>query len=174
MTEGFAFRVSRAGASDHMKPTATAPPAGAIISVADDNAQGLQFRDEDAAAKAINTIASSLPIIEPASSGRIMSAEERTSQLAGDVAVCDREPIHAPGSIQPHGLLLIADAKTLTVIAGAGDIEDRLEADWVGKQLGELIGQDASFLLPFDAVAAPNGTRPVAGNLKLSTSPSTW
>ena len=35
-----------------------------------------------------------------------------------DLTDCDREPIHIPGSIQPHGLLLIADADSLTVVAG--------------------------------------------------------
>jgi hypothetical protein len=42
-----------------------------------------------------------------------------------DITACDREPIHIPGAIQPHGLLLVVDAPTLTVIAGAGSIEDR-------------------------------------------------
>jgi light-regulated signal transduction histidine kinase (bacteriophytochrome) len=26
-----------------------------------------------------------------------------------DLTVCDREPIHSPGAIQPHGLLLVAN-----------------------------------------------------------------
>ena len=65
------------------------------------------------------------------------------SDLGPDIAACDREPIHIPGSIQPHGLLLIADAASLSVRAGAGDIEHRLSADWQGRSLGELLGQDA-------------------------------
>ncbi|WP_244492620.1 hypothetical protein [Aureimonas sp. AU22] len=27
-----------------------------------------------------------------------------------DLTLCDREPIHIPASIQPHGLLLIVDS----------------------------------------------------------------
>lgn len=59
-----------------------------------------------------------------------------------DLTLCDVEPIHVPGSIQPHGLLLIADARTLRVTAGAGDIEGRLDPEWLGKTLDELLGQD--------------------------------
>ena len=57
-----------------------------------------------------------------------------------DTSVCDVEPIHAPDAIQPHGLLLIADAATLTVVGGAGALEQRLSADWLGAALPDLIG----------------------------------
>lgn len=33
-----------------------------------------------------------------------------------DLSNCEREPIHIPGSIQPHGLLLAVDAATLCVV----------------------------------------------------------
>ncbi|MBJ6120609.1 histidine kinase dimerization/phosphoacceptor domain -containing protein [Sphingomonas mollis] len=64
-----------------------------------------------------------------------------------DLTVCDREPIHIPGSIQPHGLLLIADTNTLAVIAGAGDLETLFGDAWLGASLSTLIGQDVSALL---------------------------
>lgn len=58
-----------------------------------------------------------------------------------DLTVCDREPIHIPGSIQPHGLLLVADRDNLMISHGAGDIEGRLgQAQWLGQALGQLIG----------------------------------
>jgi len=60
-----------------------------------------------------------------------------------DLTDCDREPIHVPGSIQPHGLLLIADAASLRVAAGAGEIEERLAPDWVGRTLQDLLDQAA-------------------------------
>lgn len=63
------------------------------------------------------------------------------SDLGGDLAVCDREPIHVPGSIQPHGLLLVVDRQTMRVVAGAGDIESRLAGEWLGAELSTLIGQ---------------------------------
>jgi light-regulated signal transduction histidine kinase (bacteriophytochrome) len=57
-----------------------------------------------------------------------------------DLTACDREPIHIPGSIQPHGLLLVADPLSLTVVAGAGDIETALAPDWLGRTLVDLLG----------------------------------
>lgn len=58
-----------------------------------------------------------------------------------DLSECDREPIHLAGSIQPHGLLLIADGASLRVVAGAGDIENRLSAGWLGRPLAQLLAQ---------------------------------
>ena len=38
-----------------------------------------------------------------------------------DLTNCDREPIHIPGSIQPHGVLIVLDPGSLAVIQVAGD-----------------------------------------------------
>ena len=38
-----------------------------------------------------------------------------------DLTNCDREPIHIPGSVQPHGALLAVDPKTLRVVQAGGD-----------------------------------------------------
>lgn len=38
-----------------------------------------------------------------------------------DLTTCDREPIHIPGSIQPHGVLLVIDRQHQTVEQVAGD-----------------------------------------------------
>lgn len=57
---------------------------------------------------------------------------------------CDAEPIHVPGSIQPHGLLLVADHGTLRIIGGAGQIEERLAQDWLGRPLRDIIGRDGA------------------------------
>jgi len=62
--------------------------------------------------------------------------------LAPSLDACDREPIHIPGSIQPHGLLLVAQSASLVVIGGAGDIDTRLGPAWMGRPLGELLHQD--------------------------------
>ncbi|MGU3314651.1 histidine kinase dimerization/phosphoacceptor domain -containing protein [Sphingomonas sp. M6A6_1c] len=65
-----------------------------------------------------------------------------------DLTVCDREPIHIPGAIQPHGLLLVAAADgDHAVLAGAGAIESRLAAEWQGRPLAALLGQDIALLL---------------------------
>lgn len=60
-----------------------------------------------------------------------------------DLTACDREPIHAPGAIQPHGLLLVADPSSLKLIAVAGDVEGKLGlSDWKGERLEDVLGSD--------------------------------
>ncbi|NID16780.1 GAF domain-containing protein [Luteibacter yeojuensis] len=41
-----------------------------------------------------------------------------------DLTACDREPIHIPGSIQPHGALIVVDAVTRTVLQASENIGD--------------------------------------------------
>jgi light-regulated signal transduction histidine kinase (bacteriophytochrome)/CheY-like chemotaxis protein len=55
---------------------------------------------------------------------------------------CDREPIHIPGAILPHGALLVIDANTMTVLQAAGDVTGLL-----GVPLERLLG--ASLLTIF-------------------------
>ena len=45
-----------------------------------------------------------------------------------DLTNCDREPIHIPGSIQPHGALLVADPVSEAVLQAAGDLPGLLGA----------------------------------------------
>lgn len=61
-----------------------------------------------------------------------------------DITACDREPIHIPGAIQPHGLLLVVDTVTRDVVAGAGAIEERLAPEWLGRPLAALLGEDVA------------------------------
>jgi light-regulated signal transduction histidine kinase (bacteriophytochrome) len=53
-----------------------------------------------------------------------------------DLTNCDREPIHIPGSIQPHGVLIVLDPDSLTVIQVAGDT-----ARLLGLAPHEMLGQ---------------------------------
>ncbi|MEH3123907.1 MAG: GAF domain-containing protein [Sphingomonas phyllosphaerae] len=69
---------------------------------------------------------------------------------------CDREPIHLSGAVQPHGIMLVADPRTLQVVAGAGAIEAVLSADWLGADLSALLDQDVAALR--DAAPGPGGT----------------
>ena len=58
-----------------------------------------------------------------------------------DITDCDREPIHIPGSIQPHGLMLVADRNSQEVTHAAGDAAGRLGVPaWRGETLGALLG----------------------------------
>ncbi|TCL67142.1 histidine kinase dimerization/phosphoacceptor domain -containing protein [Rhizobium sp. BK251] len=62
-----------------------------------------------------------------------------------DLTVCDREPIHVPGSIQPHGILLVVDPASGRVTHGAGEIGKRLGlGDWIGRPLGVVLGEEAA------------------------------
>jgi light-regulated signal transduction histidine kinase (bacteriophytochrome) len=82
-----------------------------------------------------------------------------------DLTVCDREPIHSPGAIQPHGLLLVANGASLQIVAGAGDLEGRLAGNWLGSDLAALLSQDVRAILP-GTDAAPGGVivgMPVTG-----------
>jgi light-regulated signal transduction histidine kinase (bacteriophytochrome) len=76
------------------------------------------------------------------------------SQQGQDLTACDREPIHIPGAVQPHGLLLIVDAADGTIIGGAGDCEALLGQDWIGMPLSVLAGDAANALLP-DGTPSP-------------------
>ena len=58
-----------------------------------------------------------------------------------DLSVCDREPIHIPGAIQPHGALLAFDPDSLRVEQAAGDFAAVLGFE------GEVIGADARAVL---------------------------
>jgi chemotaxis family two-component system sensor kinase Cph1 len=59
-----------------------------------------------------------------------------------DLNSCDREQIHIPGSIQPHGMMLVADMDDLRVRQVAGNVEQGLNvAEWEGQTLDSLIGE---------------------------------
>jgi chemotaxis family two-component system sensor kinase Cph1 len=64
-----------------------------------------------------------------------------------DLAIdsCDREPIHIPGSIQPHGIMLVAEKTTLLVRHGAGDVERVFAVEqWVGRPLAGFLGEEVA------------------------------
>ena len=59
-----------------------------------------------------------------------------------DLDNCDREPIHIPGSIQAHGLMLIADRVGQIIRQVAGDVERRLGGPChIGLPLATLLGE---------------------------------
>ncbi|GJE00956.1 Bacteriophytochrome [Methylobacterium isbiliense] len=70
---------------------------------------------------------------------------QRVSAAPVDPALCEREPIHIPGSIQPHAHLIVADAGTLEVVACSANIPDAL---------ARPIGQPLAALLPDGLLAS--------------------
>ncbi|KQU55366.1 phytochrome [Sphingomonas sp. Leaf339] len=73
----------------------------------------------------------------------IMQMPLKTAAVGLDVSECDREPIHIPGSIQPHGLLLIATRDALRVVGGAGQLEQMFGQNWLGRDIASLLGEAA-------------------------------
>lgn len=78
-----------------------------------------------------------------------------------DLTNCDREPIHIPGSIQPHGCLLACDAVASQVLrhsANAGAMLD-FEGDPNGQTLGALVGDAAAHDIRNALARTPEGAR---------------
>src|SRR6476661_5423776 len=59
-----------------------------------------------------------------------------------DLTNCDREPIHIPGSIQPHGILLVIDPDSEIVLQAAGDTAGILATQDppLGRTVHDLLG----------------------------------
>jgi two-component system, chemotaxis family, sensor kinase Cph1 len=65
-----------------------------------------------------------------------------------DLSQCDREPIHIPGAIQPHGTLFTIEPATLTVVQFAGTW-----GEWDSRQQDDLSGTPLADLLSEEVVA---------------------
>ena len=64
-----------------------------------------------------------------------------------DLTNCDREPIHIPGSIQPHGAMLVCDPESSVVTYASATSEDLLgqrNSPLVGMKLPEVLGAEAA------------------------------
>nr|WP_294546825.1 GAF domain-containing protein [uncultured Rhodopila sp.] len=55
-----------------------------------------------------------------------------SSHVQVDLTNCDREPIHVPGAILPHGVMLVLDCGSLAVLQAAGDTEALLNQPLAG------------------------------------------
>nr|WP_316629999.1 histidine kinase dimerization/phosphoacceptor domain -containing protein [uncultured Brevundimonas sp.] len=83
---------------------------------------------------------------------------ETLDQIAPDLTQCDREPIHIPGSIQPHGFMLVLDLQSMTIRQGAGLIEDLTgRSAWIGRSVGEVLGDVADRRIRSMAAAQETG-----------------
>lgn len=60
-----------------------------------------------------------------------------------DLSNCDREPIHIPGSVQPHGCLLVCDEEAVTIRRQSSNAPRFLgvgEASLIGRKLEDVLG----------------------------------
>ncbi|WP_205472951.1 SpoIIE family protein phosphatase [Nocardioides sp. SYSU D00038] len=72
------------------------------------------------------------------------SASHTPAYPAVDLSTCDREPIHVPGAIQPHGVLLALDEETHRVVmtsANSGTMLGIEADDALGRTLAEVLGE---------------------------------
>lgn len=91
---------------------------------------------------------------------------------AADLSACDREPIHVPGSIQPHGALLALAGDTLTVSHASANLGSMLGVrgeEAVGRDLAEVFPQLAEAVARNSGVAFETGENPVAALLWTAT-----
>lgn len=78
---------------------------------------------------------------------------------------CDREPIHIPGAIQPHGVLLVLDRDTLEIRHAAGDVASLLSVDaWLGRSVGAVL--DDHLERRIAALTASSATGGFVGTLR--------
>ncbi len=74
---------------------------------------------------------------------------------------CDEEPIRVPGSIQPHGFLLILDAEDARIVAASANVDTFLNrplSTLLGAPVDTILGHDLleaiRILIPLDETAA--------------------
>lgn len=73
-----------------------------------------------------------------------------------DLSACDQEPIRIPGSIQPHGALLVAEPDSLRVLqAAVGNPAALAGGDPLGRPLPEVLVPEAAKLLDRLGAVAP-------------------
>jgi two-component system, chemotaxis family, sensor kinase Cph1 len=93
---------------------------------------------------------------------------ETAAAAAADLAACDREPIHVPGSIQPHGALLALAGPDLVVRQASANAGALLLGPGREDPAG-LLGAPLATLLPaaFPAWAEGLGRKVAAGPARL-------
>ena len=77
---------------------------------------------------------------------------DRTSDgaAAADLSSCDREPIHIPGAIQPHGMLFAvieANGSLVSVSDNVADHAGVLPADPLGQPVASLFDEASNVRL---------------------------
>lgn len=83
-------------------------------------------------------------------------------QQSVDLTNCDQEPIHIPGSIQPHGAMLVCD-RDFTIQFASANAQDFLglaRAPARGDMLGDLVGQHLAHAIRNAATKASGPNSP--------------
>jgi two-component system, chemotaxis family, sensor kinase Cph1 len=94
-----------------------------------------------------------------------MLTQGATAQKADfDLTNCDREPIHIPGSIQPHGVLLVLDERNHSVLQASENAAPLLlknNTSLIGKSLTEILSESIVQSLQLRFSKAPSGAHPL-------------
>lgn len=64
-----------------------------------------------------------------------------------DASICEREPIHIPGNVQPHAAMLAVDPTTFLICACSDNLVDMAgvrPADVLGRELGAVLPEGAA------------------------------
>lgn len=77
-----------------------------------------------------------------------------TADNLPDLTACDLEPIHIPGSIQPHGHMLILDRRSHVVVGAAGS-DSRFKSDVLGRPYRDVLHGALPPLPAAEATGAP-------------------
>ena len=79
-----------------------------------------------------------------------------------DLSNCDREPIHLPGAIQPHGCLLACDGEAGVVARHSANVATMLGADLevAGARLDAVVGPEAGHAIRNALATATAAGRP--------------
>lgn len=89
-----------------------------------------------------------------------------------DLTNCDREPIHIPGSIQPHGCLIACDASITQIHRYSANAPGMLGSTGAlqGARVADILGDDVTHDIRNAIAAAPDSSRPaVIAHLQLPT-----
>jgi chemotaxis family two-component system sensor kinase Cph1 len=100
-----------------------------------------------------------------------MPSSDEVTPPPSDPPACDREPIHVPGSVQPHGVLLVVDEAGRTVLhasANAAALLGTHAAGLVGRPLDVVLGPDAERI----RTALPSAPADDCPTLLLTTVPA--
>ncbi|MFD1704278.1 HWE histidine kinase domain-containing protein [Methylopila henanensis] len=79
-----------------------------------------------------------------------------------DLTNCDREPIHTPGSIQPHGCMIVCNPSASRVLRHSANAPEMLGAsgDLNGRELADVIGAAAAHFVRNALTLASDASRP--------------
>jgi two-component system, chemotaxis family, sensor kinase Cph1 len=78
-----------------------------------------------------------------------------------DLTICDREPIHIPGTIQPHGVLFVLSASDLRISAVSANVAEHCGLEpgaMLGRPLGEFIDATSFAAVAEAASQSTDGT----------------